>query len=943
VKVDCSSELFIDIGSSYEDDSSTEGEEGAPQQRQQQQQQQQIIPTSTTNELERIGETSNDYNILFTCSADSDSPPRRSRDKHTHQVNSNRQQQEQQQQSTKKTAALTELYMDIIEEHQTPTTPNGTQKSGITNNPSNSVETPTPVPLSAEWLQEWLSANDTHEEATEEVKIKPTNMENTLFMEEASRTVPSSTESPESPAFYEVVVMEHKLSPTSKQPQSSILDQVLASTLTTTTTTTTTTSTPPPTRSILKTGNSCRSKTSSSFRKNDNHHPKSNTPDTLPITPDSVTELDRRTKITGKDKRNSPTKQSKQEETRKVLVSSFSDAIIGNTSNLYATTSSATSASSPAKTVVRSTLPSPTSPNRSITLENPPKQPWTDTSDIHSSSPEQQPRDRIRAVGDADQKDENDLAQIVEIPRNQSPKYKKDAKNPSMMSGYSTFISEKPVTLPSKSSIRNTTTREKTSESKLGNNNQLVFSGLGHRFAPDGSSVVSMVESKRRSWCEQQIQATQRELEHYNKWLQDNVREVVRLENTVRSTYQALEDYAKAMEAICEDIYVGNDGNLLTQKEKINLEKNRSLSSTELSIKSSPLLAPVVESYTKLKNELRTYVPLLADDLREASSLRELISASANDIEEKLNAVGLEKVQKAEENVQNAAAVLIKAVKWHENTENRSSTIAPGSFDVLDRWLLEAQYRNAAHVGVLIWKENRRKLQAIYKEIVELDMERSRRMRQLLLSFLPKRRKFMESAHSSLLPGAQDLAKAKIDSQKESEAIEKTIEAIAMTAIQNCGDVSALADEGDFEAPGSEWNSPFVKETFIFNFKVDLEWKLSVAVVTVDDFLHIFVLTDEDLCILGDKSFSVEEALPCVKMSSPTVSISLEECEVDFLVDSMTEMELRRSVRSKLPFRKQSDQQLFIKFKDREEAAEKFAYLRSVGKKKSPQSGEDDL
>jgi hypothetical protein len=321
--------------------------------------------------------------------------------------------------------------------------------------------------------------------------------------------------------------------------------------------------------------------------------------------------------------------------------------------------------------------------------------------------------------------------------------------------------------------------------------------------------------------------------------------------------------------------------------------------------------------------------------------LRELISASANDIEAKLNANGLEEVEKAEANVRNAAKALTNAVKLHESTDFHN-TIPPVNVDVLDRWLLEAQYRNAAHVEVLIWKENRRMLQAIYKEIVELDVERSRRMRQLLLSFLPKRRKFMESAHSSLLPAAQDLAKAKIDSQKESEAIEKTIEAIALTAIQNCGDSSALAGEGDFEAPGSEWNSPFVKETFIFDFKVDTEWKLSVAVVTVDDFLHVFVLTEEDLRNLGGGLLSVEDALPYIKMS-PTLSISLEECEVDFLVDSMTEMELRRSVRSKLRFRKQSDEQFFIKFKDREEAAEKFAYLRSVGKKKSPQHGEDDL
>ena len=109
-----------------------------------------------------------------------------------------------------------------------------------------------------------------------------------------------------------------------------------------------------------------------------------------------------------------------------------------------------------------------------------------------------------------------------------------------------------------------------------------LFGGSFYQDKSECSAVISMVESKRRCWFENELRASRREWNHYKKWLRDSVREATRLDNLVRCSYEALDEYSKAVGAICADTYVNDDGKLLTKREQNRLEKRRANDSAEI-------------------------------------------------------------------------------------------------------------------------------------------------------------------------------------------------------------------------------------------------------------------------------------------------------------------------------------------------------------------------
>ena len=113
-----------------------------------------------------------------------------------------------------------------------------------------------------------------------------------------------------------------------------------------------------------------------------------------------------------------------------------------------------------------------------------------------------------------------------------------------------------------------------------------------------------------------------------------------------------------------------------------------------------------------LKEELETQVPPMEKNAEEAAALKSEIADKAKELEERGNAIGLSSIEKAESNIREAYDNLMKVAQWYEQGATCNDSVPDAT---MDRWLLETLYRNAANVGLLTWKENRRDYQMLYR------------------------------------------------------------------------------------------------------------------------------------------------------------------------------------------------------------------------------------
>jgi hypothetical protein len=274
-----------------------------------------------------------------------------------------------------------------------------------------------------------------------------------------------------------------------------------------------------------------------------------------------------------------------------------------------------------------------------------------------------------------------------------------------------------------------------------------------------------------------------------------------------------------------------------------------------------------------------------------------------------------------------------------------------------DRWLAEAYYRNSARMGKVIWMKARRDYQDLFAEIIEFDVNRRNRMREILLSFLPRRRRLFETAGDALVPVS--LMKVPFTRQEqigkeEDQAIEETLQRLSRSKLKDVNqhrstvinrslavqkelwDDSALDHFNPQYCPAALGNdlseSAYVEERKIFEVRIGAEWKLALGVLTRDHYLHIFV-TDfktDDAMSLDYERMTAGALSQVLKSPNPDVSIRLNFCEVkscfsesklDFETDDRVIQivpKIKDSARFK--FRKRDRKEITIRFASTDEA-----------------------
>ena len=462
-----------------------------------------------------------------------------------------------------------------------------------------------------------------------------------------------------------------------------------------------------------------------------------------------------------------------------------------------------------------------------------------------------------------------------------------------------------------------------------------LYGGKFYQDPSECAAVLSMVESKRHCWFQNELAASQTEWNLYKKWLRDMVRESAVVEKLVRNSFEAFGGYSKTIDAICDDTFVNDDGELLTKNQRTKLQKRRGDASADSEPDAFPLLGPLIVSFVELKKELAEHVPLMEDNVRDAAELSEEIAIKAKELEQKGDALGWAPVDAAEEKIREAFDGLLRVAMSIENKEVMRDVEGEEAGAPMDRWLAEFQYRNAAQLGLLMWKENRRDYQKVYTDVIELDNYRQQRMKQILLSFLSKRRRLVGSAHGALMPGAVTLKAGMKSKKNEDNDIEKELAKLLppgpaqKPSLNQVGKVSSC----DAEDPlgDDKFVSTYVADRRVFSLKVGKDWKPAVSVKTLDQYIHFFVAGDvatESSCSSNRFEEGPVTVLDVTRsITSPVPEFSIKPTdEFDMKVKHDT-VELLRTGRSKI-FRKREDN-IQIKFASVREASQWVESLRT--------------
>ena len=253
-----------------------------------------------------------------------------------------------------------------------------------------------------------------------------------------------------------------------------------------------------------------------------------------------------------------------------------------------------------------------------------------------------------------------------------------------------------------------------------------------------------------------------------------------------------------------------------------------------------------------------------------------------------------------------------------------------------DRWLAETLYRNAAKLGLLTWKENRRDYQNLYTEVIGLENYRQERTKQVLLNCLARRRRLVGSAHGALMPGAMTL-KAGMKSKKSVDnELEKELEKLLPPGKVHHPSTDLVGskkgdDAVDFQDDAFE--SSYVMDRRVFSLKVGSEWKPAVSVRTLDHYLHFFVagngIKNESGTSAGPigEPFTIHDVTRSITSPRPEFSVAPAD-EFDVKIRKET-VELLRTGRSKV-FRKREDH-IQIKFASERGASQFVEHLRRAG------------
>jgi hypothetical protein len=415
-----------------------------------------------------------------------------------------------------------------------------------------------------------------------------------------------------------------------------------------------------------------------------------------------------------------------------------------------------------------------------------------------------------------------------------------------------------------------------------------------HQDDQDSVATVLSVESKRQCWFRNELTNAKSEWEYYRNWLDDTQRQVTQMEMLITSSHAGFSQYAQHMADVTNsptatDTYTTNAA-VVASLSRRHRAKLRSLQSRETAIRS-----PLCTTYRNIQEMLEPHVTAILVCARNATVLKEHITREANDLSERGKGIHCldETIPKAEAKVQDVFAILMDILNEHED----SCGVRDGR-GKSDRWLAQASYWGAARHRFAAWKTVRRQQQAVFVEIIRLDMDHKRRQHEILHEFLPLRHEMLVWTRKAYERGVDLLH----DTARTIPISHNGLE------LADCTGEMSIADNA------------YVQEYRIMDVKMTTGWQSAMVVVTQDDRLHVFANYQSGVAMSMKQSI-VEHLLD----NHPYLSIFPGHYEVS---RNGLEIELLRPGRSQL-FRKRHD---FVVFRlpNETEATHWFEHLHEL-------------
>jgi len=440
-------------------------------------------------------------------------------------------------------------------------------------------------------------------------------------------------------------------------------------------------------------------------------------------------------------------------------------------------------------------------------------------------------------------------------------------------------------------------------------------------------AFMSAIESKRRCWAMPELETIRVEWTCHRALIRRMVREAKQMEDLLTNSFQALEGYAGMLEAIHNDCLLDDDGNLVTmpRRRKRLQEQRRGSSTTASTLQSStetstptgptspaslllPLMGPILEALQLSRAKILENIPQLQLEVSEMKELRtEIISRSS--VLAKKGANIMYNLSFTEAQIQEA---------WERLENFATGNVVKARKE--DHWLAEASYKNAVKQGMALWRAQCQDLEQLCRDTISLDAQRRTRTKEILLSFLPRRRRIFLRILELIQPAATGLELERTGRDEIDQALELALQRFSRetlsnykrnrSSILNRSRIFKLGVQDDswMEIPPERnlFKSDLVKTVQPLDYKAGsgkTPWQLALAVTTVDGSLHLFVwdheeVTEEELKDPTLMKDILEESLPVesIYLADCTCSRDQEQVELILEGDSPLQKVLRRKI-----------------------------------------------
>jgi len=275
------------------------------------------------------------------------------------------------------------------------------------------------------------------------------------------------------------------------------------------------------------------------------------------------------------------------------------------------------------------------------------------------------------------------------------------------------------------------------------------------------------------------------------------------------------------------------------------------------------MLTTLIESQGIIAERFEEHSALVLKDIvPELSSLSRQLDAEVKVVEALGDAI-LKELAEAEHTVVEAwekyFEIAVKSLssgskigKKRDGAADSLEQIEPTE-DSVDVWLVEMHYRMSVAFLAACWDKASIELSRLFTSMKETECQRRFRLRELLISALQKKERLFVGLPSVLTPVLQDLVNRPMDSANIEDDVQTSIRLRAQSIQRSEMAVTKSKPEGlglagvDLDSGKFELTSPLTSDLLCKAKVIEKKasgmmggWKIALAVVTADSFLHLF-------------------------------------------------------------------------------------------------------